>query len=72
MANEHRIIYKCEVCLRTSWAAEDCHGRAMIKCDAGCEGDDCTQPATDYAGHLTSRAPKWWVFRRRRAASIQT
>ena len=62
----HRIVYKCELCLRTSLEAEECHGRAMIECDAGCEGDDCTKPVTDGEGHLRSLTPKWWVYRHRR------
>ena len=67
MDSTHRIVYMCEVCLRSSPAAELCHGRMMIECNAGCAGDDCTQPVTDSVGHLLTRAPKWWVFRHRRA-----
>ena len=67
MESTHRIVYMCEVCLRSSPAAELCHGRMMIECDAGCAGDDCTQPITDSVGHLLTRAPKWWVFRHRHA-----
>ena len=67
MDSTHRIVYMCEVCLRSSPAAELCHGRMMIECDAGCAGDDCTQPVTDSVGRLLTRAPKWWVFRHRRA-----
>ncbi len=66
MDSKHRIVYMCEVCLRSSSVGEQCHGRSMIECDAGCEGDDCTQPVMDEVGHLLSRAPKWWVFRRER------
>jgi hypothetical protein len=66
MKAEHRIVYKCGVCLRTSWTAEACHGRPMVECDAGCEGDDCTQPVMDNEGRLRSLAPKWWVYRHRR------
>ena len=42
------------------------HGRLMVECDAGCEGDDCTLPVTDATGHILTHAPKWWVFRRQR------
>jgi hypothetical protein len=69
MESIRRIVYMCEVCLRSSEVAEVCHGRTMIECDAGCEGDDCTKPVVDQDGHLMSHAPKWWVFRHRRIAA---
>jgi hypothetical protein len=40
----------------------------MVEVDAGCEGDDCTKPVTDEAGHLLSHAPKWWTHRRQMAS----
>ena len=69
MNKSHRIVYMCEVCLRASAVAEECHGRAMVHCDAGCAGDECTQPVIDVAGHLLTRAPGWWIFRHRRITS---
>lgn len=72
MNKQHRIFYKCETCLREALIPEVCHEQPMIQVDAGCEGDDCTQPVSDEAGHLLSHAPRWWVYRRRaRPVSMQ-
>jgi hypothetical protein len=66
MSAPHRIVYMCEVCLLASDTPLEHHGRLMIQCDAGCEGDDCTQPVVDATGHILTRAPKWWVLRHKR------
>ena len=66
MPGQHRIIYMCEVCLVMSDKPAAHHGHMMIECDAGCEGDDCTQPVIDPAGRLLTHAPKWWVYRHKR------
>ncbi len=66
MSEPHRIVYVCETCLSVSDAPMVHHGRPMLQCDAGCEGDDCTQPVVDSAGRILTHAPKWWVFRHRR------
>ena len=62
----HRIVYMCEVCLVASETQKMHHGRLMVECDAGCVGDECTQPVTDEAGHILTHAPKWWIFRHKR------
>ena len=61
---QHRVFYKCEICLREALTLEECHGHQMVEVDAGAEGDAITQPVTDDAGHILSHAPKWWVYRR--------
>jgi len=63
----HRIVYMCEICLLASDTQKVHHGRPMIRCDAGCEGDACTLPVIDADGHILTHAPKWWVYRHRRA-----
>jgi hypothetical protein len=65
MPEEERIIYMCEVCLRCSEEPGTHHGRPMIRCDAGCPGDECTKPLESVDGRLLTRAPRWWIFRRR-------
>ena len=67
MSAPHRILYMCEMCLLASDTQMMHHGRLMTRCDAGCEGDDCTRPVVDPDGHILTHAPKWWVHRRRRA-----
>jgi hypothetical protein len=69
MPESHRVVYVCEVCFAVSATPLVHHDRPMIECDAGCPGDDCTKPITDEAGHLLTRAPKWWVHRHRRAGA---
>jgi hypothetical protein len=59
----------CEICLTASDIQMMHHGRMMLMCDAGCPGDDCTLPVIDQTGHVLTHAPKWWVFRHRRAGS---
>ena len=65
---QHRVFYKCEICLRESLTLEECHGQPMVEVDAGVEGDEVTLPVTDEAGHILSHAPKWWVYRRQAAS----
>jgi len=65
MSQQRRTVYMCEVCLTASDTQMMHHGRLMIECDAGCPGDDRTQPLFDAAGRLLTHAPKWWVFRHR-------
>ena len=69
MSDRRRILYMCEVCLAASERPMLHHGRMMIECDAGREGDDDTQPVTDAAGRILTHAPKWWVFRHRQMKS---
>lgn len=63
MDEEHRILYMCEICFLISETPGVHHERLMIKCDAGCPGDDCTKPIADEGGHIVTHAPKWWVYR---------
>ena len=58
MSSEHRIVYLCEVCFAISDKPSEHHEHAMIECDAGYPGDDCTRPVTDEAGRLLTHAPK--------------
>ncbi len=68
MGQEHRIVYLCEVCLRASAVADVCHGRPMVRCDAGCPGDDCTRPVEAEDGRALTHAPRWWIFHRQDAS----
>ncbi len=66
MTQEHRIVYVCEICLRMSAEPGTCHDRPMLRCDAGCPGDDCTRPVESPQGKWLTHAPRWWIFRRDR------
>ena len=66
MKEQVRIVYMCEVCLHCSAEPGPHHGRSMICCDAGCPGDECTKPLESDDGRLLTRAPRWWIFRRRK------
>ncbi len=68
MSDPHRIVYMCEVCFAVSDKPTLHHGQPMIECDAGCPGDDVTRPVVDEQGRILTHAPKWWVFRHRRAS----
>lgn len=66
MAELHRIVYVCEFCFTVSEKPGSHHDRPMVECDAGCPGDDCTQPIVNEHGLLLTHAPKWWIYRHRR------
>jgi hypothetical protein len=68
MTQEHRVVYMCEVCLRCSTQPETCHSRPMLRCDAGCPGDDCTKPLESTDGRLLTHAPRWWILRKQAAS----
>ncbi len=63
MAKEHRIVYACELCLRLSEEPDTCHGRPMLRLDAGCPGDKCTKPIESADERLLTHAPRWWILR---------
>lgn len=61
MVKQARTIYVCRVCHRVAERPMTCHPGKSHKCDVGKPGDELTMPLFDAAGHLLTRAPKWWV-----------
>jgi hypothetical protein len=63
MGEANRILYICEICFHSQTEPGECHDHPLIRCDAGCPGDECTQPVGAADGRLLTRAPRWWIYR---------
>ncbi len=63
MALEITEQYVCERCFSTDAAPGPCPrcGRPRRHCDLGAPGDPRRRPPMDAAGHILSRAPRWWI-----------
>ena len=65
MALDETEQYVCERCFSTDTAPGPCPrcGLPRRHIDLGGPEDACRRPPMDAAGHILSRAPRWWVQR---------
>ncbi len=61
MTNAGRVVYICRICHLVGLKPLSCHPGKSVECNAGVPGDERSKPLFDEHGHLTTRAPKWWV-----------
>jgi hypothetical protein len=54
-------FYICSVCFEISDACREHHGSLMVCCDVEDMDDERRKPVVDAAGHLVSRAPRWYL-----------
>ena len=65
---EEWVLYKCVRCLETFVVPPDtdcdvCGCPHVLEVHVGSPGSESTRPPMTTDGHLTARAPQWWIFR---------
>ncbi len=56
-------LYLCPNCFTPDTQSGVCSmcGHAKVECRPGALDDPCRKPVLDHAGHVLSRAPRWWL-----------
>jgi hypothetical protein len=59
--NASSVFYLCPMCFETFEAEPASHQHQVMRIDPAQLNSELRQPASDNIGHLTSRAPRWFL-----------